>query len=260
MSFKPLVAVPVYNEQDAVLDVLCTVQRHVSDIVVVDDGSTDGTPGVLRKLSGVHVITHPENRGYGATLLTTFNYASRSGYDWLITLDADGQHEVDLIPGFFEAIHHEDADILSGTRYPGGHNTPEARLSAPAERRRINRCITALLNRDLGLGLTDAFCGFKAYRVSILPLFRITVPGYAMPIQLWVQAARLGLRIREIPVPLRYLDPNRHFGGVLDNPAARLEHYLAVYRAEVRRDAPTAGGSQGESESCACACGRIAEE
>lgn len=256
MPCKPLVAVPVYNEQSNVGAVLDAVRRQVRDILVVDDGSTDDTPALLRALDGAHVITHPENRGYGASLATAFRFAARRGYDWLITLDADGQHEADHIPEFLEAAALGDADIISGTRYADGHDTPQARQTAPPERRRINRSITALLNRELGLSLTDTFCGFKAYRVAVLSRFDITVPGYAMPIQLWVQAARLGLRVREIPVQLRYLDPNRHFGGLLDDPVARLKHYLEVYRAETGRALLSATPIRTPVEPCSCCDGR----
>ena len=78
------------------------------------------------------------------------------------------------------------------------------------------------------MGISDAFCGFKAYRVESLSRLNITVPGYGMPLQLWVQAARLGLRIQEVPVSLIYNDPNRQFGGSLDNPTARLLYYYEV--------------------------------
>ncbi|MCA9051275.1 MAG: glycosyltransferase family 2 protein, partial [Planctomycetaceae bacterium] len=82
---------------------------------------------------------------------------------------------------------------------------------------------------------TDAFCGFKAYRVSSLAGLDITNNGYAMPLQLWIQAADLNWRIREFPVPLIYLDEERSFGGSLDDAAVRLTHYRDVLNAELCR-------------------------
>ena len=79
-----------------------------------------------------------------------------------------------------------------------------------------------------GLNLTDAFCGFKAYRAEALAKLHITETAWGMPLQLWVQAAALGLRIREVGVPRLYLDPNRAFGGVLDNAEERLAYYRRV--------------------------------
>ena len=81
---------------------------------------------------------------------------------------------------------------------------------------------------QVGLQLTDAFCGFKAYRREALARLRITEAGWGMPLQLWVQAAKLGLRIKEVGVPRVYLDPNRAFGGVLNNSDDRLAYYRRV--------------------------------
>jgi dolichol-phosphate mannosyltransferase len=116
-------------------------------------------------------------------------------------------------------------DLVSGSRYlerfPGD-------TDPPAGRRRINQLVTAQLNRQLGLQLTDAFCGFKAYRVASLSDLALTETGYAMPLELWVQAARAGWRIKEYPVPLIYLDEKRSFGGMLDDERTRLDYYHHV--------------------------------
>ena len=89
----------------------------------------------------------------------------------------------------------------------------------------------------MGLNLTDAFCGFKAYRVPALARLQLTEDGYAMPLQFWVQAARLGLKIVEVAVPLIYLDERRSFGGALDRPDTR----LAVYRRVLEEGAGAMG-------------------
>ena len=225
-----VVAIPVFNEELYVDQVLAEAGRFVRTILVIDDGSTDRTPLLLRGRSDVRVITHSQNRGYGKSLADAFAFARREGFRWLITMDCDGQHEPMHLQRFIETAEQDHADIISGTRYPRGRSVS---VGVPADRRRINQRITKLLNRRLGLGITDAFCGFKAYRVSALRHLEITVPGYAMPMQMWVQIAAAELRVREIVVPLIYNDPGRHFGGALDDPAVRLEHYLAVFEEEV---------------------------
>lgn len=227
-----LLAIPVFNEERHVVDVVNRARRYCSDILLIDDGSTDDTPRLLGELRGIRLIRHAENRGYGKSLADAFNFAIRLNYRWLITMDCDNQHEPSAIPRFHAAALKDDADLISGTRYPEGRTVDAA---VPADRRDINRRITAILNRRLGLNLTDAFCGFKAYRVSTLASLKITVPGYAMPMQFWVQAATAGLRIREIPVRLIYNDPTRHFGGLLDDPHVRYAHYLEVLEAELAR-------------------------
>lgn len=243
-----LVAIPVFNEERYLRRVLASVRRYARHILVIDDGSTDATPEILRGEPGIEVISHPENRGYGKSLADAFCFARRRGFDWLITMDCDEQHEADQIPLFLSAAADDDADIFSGTRYPAG---TAGNSNAPADRRRINHRITEFLNQRLGLQITDAFCGFKAYRVSALAEIRITVPGYAMPMQFWVQAARAGLRVREIPVRLIYNDPTRHFGGILDDPEVRLAHYLDVFRSELSADCGVGfrGGRSGTSGS-----------
>ncbi len=228
-----LLAIPVYNEERHVVGVIDESRQFVDDILVVDDGSTDRTPELLRGYDSIHVITHAENRGYGKSLADAFAFALRHGYEWLITMDCDEQHEPSRIPTFIEATERDEADVISGSRYPNGH---EVDASVPADRRQINRQITAMLNRRLGLSITDAFCGFKAYRAAALQCLDITVPGYAMPMQLWVQIARANLRVHEIPVRLIYNDPSRHFGGLLDDPKIRLQHYLDVFETECATD------------------------
>jgi dolichol-phosphate mannosyltransferase len=218
-----LTAIPVYNEERHLERVLNATRRYTPEILVVNDGSTDGTADILAGHPGVSVVTHEKNRGYGAALVSAFSYALAQDVDVLVTMDCDGQHEPSRIAVLLEAIH--DADLVSGSRYLRDFRQDSA---PPADRRQINRAITSELNEKLGLHLTDAFCGFKAYRREALARLQITETGWGMPLQLWVQAARLGFRIKEVGVPRLYLDPSRAFGGVLDNAAERLAYYRRV--------------------------------
>lgn len=223
MPVRVLTALPVYNESAHVAGVVDEVRRYSPEVLVVDDGSRDGTAEVLDGIEGIHRLTHPVNRGYGAALRSAFDFAIRDNYDILVTIDCDGQHEPRRIPRFVAAC--AGWDIVSGSRYLkqyAGDSQP------PADRRRINELLTAEINARLGLQLTDAFCGFKAYRVEALKRLTISETGYAMPLEVWVQAACGGLRIRELPVPLIYLSEERSFGGALDNADVRLNHYRQV--------------------------------
>lgn len=228
---KYLTALPVYNEAKHLCEVLSEVRKFCSDILVVDDGSTDYTSEVLGRIEGITVVTHEKNQGYGTALRTAFCYAIRNGYECLVTIDCDGQHEPCLIPHLVKRMAEcpERPDIVSGSRYLKKFKDDSA---PPEDRRRINMEITESLNRDFGLNLTDAFCGFKAYRVDSLNRLCITEPGYAMPLQLWVQAAKIGLKIVEHPVPLIYLDEDRSFGGSLDDSESRRAYYFEVLQRE----------------------------
>src|SRR5690348_16797660 len=88
-----LTALPVYNEARHVRKVVDEVRRYSPEILLVDDGSTDGTADVLDSLENIHLVRHAKNRGYGAALKSAFDYAQRHHYDYLVTIDCDGQHE-----------------------------------------------------------------------------------------------------------------------------------------------------------------------
>ena len=229
-----LVAIPVFNEARYVDSVLREVQRYAQDILVVNDGSTDGTAAVLARHRDIRLISHTRNLGYGRSLIDAFDFAAANGFDWVITIDCDHQHEPSCIPQFQKEIEKDDADIISGSRYLRLKNTGTAK--PPLERIVINRKITNLLNQALGIKLTDAFCGFKAYRTQAIVKLKLSEAGYAIPLQLWVRAGRAGLIIREIPVPLIYHNPQRNFAGRLEDPQFRLRYYLDVIERELGRD------------------------
>ena len=232
-----LTALPVYNEATHVDRVLDEVLRHAADVLVVDDGSSDGTAERLAARRDIRVVRHAHNAGYGAALATAFREALAGPWDGLVTIDCDGQHQPRLIPEFVAASAR--ADLVSGSRYlrrfPGDSHPPAAR-------RRINMEITAEINARLGLALTDAFCGFKAYSRRALEALHVTETGYAMPLEVWVQAATAGLRIVELAVPLVYLDLARSFGGALDDATTRLAYYRDVLD---RAEAAVAAGAAG---------------
>ncbi|HVX83883.1 MAG TPA: glycosyltransferase family 2 protein [Phycisphaerae bacterium] len=268
-----LIAVPIFNEEKYVAPVLREIRKYSrasalahnveTRVLVIDDGSTDRTPALLADLAArnhIDLLTHPENRGYGQSLIDAFSFDSARHYDWVITMDCDEQHEPCRIPLFVRECLKDDADIISGSRYLwpeyAGTGAP------PPDRRNINRLITELLNASLhlrfldtptanGSGMTDSFCGFKAHRVSAMNQLALTIPGYAFPMQFWVQADAHRLRIREIPVKLIYKDATRHFGGMLDDPSARLQHYLEVLTTELKAVRETVPAFQSE---CAAVC------
>jgi dolichol-phosphate mannosyltransferase len=219
--------------------VLGKVRQFHDQILFIDDGSTDGTAQILEaavrrkeNIGHVHLLRHATNRGYGQSIIDAFDYAHRHQYDWVITMDCDEQHEPEMIPKFISEIRSDRWDIISGSRYLAklpGDDLP------PGDRRAINATITSLMNGLFKLGITDAFCGFKAHRVASMMPLGLDQTGYAFPLQLWPRAAEASLRITEIPVRLIYNDPNRHFGGALDDAGNRLRHYLDVLHSELHR-------------------------
>ncbi|MCB0353673.1 MAG: hypothetical protein KDD64_09120, partial [Bdellovibrionales bacterium] len=123
----------------------------------------------------------------------------------------------------------EGFDLVSGSRY-----LPESKVigTPPGQRRQINECVTSKLNSMTGWSLTDAFCGFKGYRVDALSKLHLTELGYGFPLQLWIQAFRANFRIVELAVPRVYLNVERTFGEQLDDPTNRLQYYRRVIEDE----------------------------
>lgn len=228
---RNLVVIPVYNEQASIPAVLSQVKSVTDDpILVVDDGSTDKSVVEVSEVPGVDILRHERNLGYGKSLIDAFNHALAERYDVVVTLDCDEQHEPALIPRFLELA--VASDIVSGTRY-----SPRSavRGQAPPGRQEVNREITRIVNDLTGYALTDTFCGFKAYRAGGLAKLRVSEPGYGMPLQLWIQAARAGLSVVELPVPRIYNDSDRSFGRDLDFVDRRLEYYRQVIDEEASK-------------------------
>jgi len=229
---RTLIVMPLFNERPTVARVLGEVRRAAprADMLVVDDGSTDGSSEILKRHTGISVISHDNNQGYGQSLIDGFSYASENNYEAVVTIDCDEQHEPRQIPSFLDALR--DADIVSGSRYldPSSGGDP-----APPDRRRLNEEITAKVRAITGYPITDAFCGFKAYRGDALRLMRLTEPSYGMPLQVWVQAAHYRLRIKELPTARIYKNPERRFWGGLDDAEVRRRYYEGVLEREVRQ-------------------------
>ena len=162
------------------------------------------------------MLRHPVNSGYGSSLIDAFAWADTRGYDWVITMDCDRQHEPQRIPNFIEAIKTDQWDIISGSRYLSVDETDDL---PPADRRSINSTLTCIINDMFGTSLTDSFCGFKAHRVKPTVGLSLSEKGYAFPMQFWPRAIAAGLRITELPVRLIYNDPTASSAAVSMTPA-----------------------------------------
>lgn len=227
-----VIVLPVYNEAPTVIDVLDAVRAVFGGpVVVVDDGSTDGTSALVSVRRDIELVTHAQNVGYGASLIDGFAVALQMGAGAVVTMDCDGQHEPAHIPEFMAAL--EECAICSGSRY-----LPDSQAvgDAPQERQDVNRTVTEAINRVTGWSLTDAFCGFKSYRAEALARLRLTEPGYAMPLELWARAYLGGLCVIEHPVERIYFEGDRSFGQDLDDPERRLAYYMHVWERALARE------------------------
>jgi glycosyltransferase involved in cell wall biosynthesis len=196
------VVIAAYNEASVIARVVGDVARRGYAVVVVDDGSVDGTAD--RATAVAAVVRHPVNLGQGAALQTGIDFALARGAERIVTFDADGQHRMEDLPALVGAL--DDADIALGSRFLGGVE------GATRGRRAMLRVATAVSNRLAGLPLTDAHCGLRAFRASIAPKLRITQDRMAHASELLDKIAASGARWVEVPVTIRYTDHSRAKG------------------------------------------------
>ncbi|MDH5542862.1 MAG: glycosyltransferase family 2 protein [Nitrospinota bacterium] len=228
---KRIVIIPVFNEEPYISNVIRTIKRYYDgDILIINDGSTDGTSEIIANLKGVRVLSHKTNMGYGKSLIDGFSYAAENGYSCVVTIDCDEQHEPHHIPTIFRDMG--DLDVFSASRYL---KVMENNDEPPPDRYRINRVITENVNRITGYKLTDGFCGMKGYKVKSLVKMDLREHGYAFPIEFWIQAFHLGFKVGEFPIARIYKNLNRSFGAQMDDPDRRLDFYMKVLEREMNR-------------------------
>ncbi|MFI2754628.1 glycosyltransferase family 2 protein [Cellulomonas sp. P22] len=233
---RVLVVIPAWNEQDALPGVLAEVDETVADadILVVNDGSTDRTSAVARRC-GVPVLDLPINLGVGGAMRAGFKYAQRHGYDVVVQLDADGQHDPRDVPRLVDLLMQEDADLVIGARFAG-----LGTYSARGPRRWAMRGLSFVLSRVTGTRLTDSTSGFKAAGPRAIALFAPTYPAEYLgdTIESLVLAARAKLRVRQMPVEMR-----ARAGGIPSHNPVRASLFLlrAVLALLIALSRPAAG-------------------
>ena len=203
---------PAYNEEAAFAKVILAAQPHVSQVVVVDDGSTDFTPRIAERM-GVVVLRHDHNQGKGVALRTGMNYAREHGFDCAISIDTEGQIDPREVPALLEPITKGDADIVIGVR---------SREAMPRERILGNRVLDEATSRQAWFKHEDTQSGFRAYSSRALANLDFTEKGMAVESQTLIDAAKAGLKIVGVPVSTTYEGIRRkrsmlaHGSGVLD--------------------------------------------
>ena len=204
MSERALIIVPTYNERDNIERLIATVlaQDPSLDVLVVDDGSPDGTVEVADRIAAanprVHATHRPRKMGLGTAYLTGFRWALDRDYAYVFEMDADFSHDPAHLPQFLTAIR--DNDLVLGSRYRQGRVTV---VNWPMTRLLLSYCANIYARLVTGLRLGDATGGFKCFRRSVLeaiPLDQVKSNGYAFQIEMSFRAFRKGFRISEIPI------------------------------------------------------------
>jgi polyprenyl-phospho-N-acetylgalactosaminyl synthase len=186
-----------YNEATTIGRVVAEFGRAGHRIVVVDDGSSDGTRHIAAA-AGADVVAHPVNLGQGAALQTGIDYALSQGADILVTFDADGQHRVADIPVLVEALRRERADFALGSRFLG------QTYDLPTLRRWVLYAATIFTRLTTGLRLTDSHNGLRALTRKGAAAIRLRQNRMAHASEILVEIAQSGLRYVEVPVTIEY--------------------------------------------------------
>ncbi len=211
-SLPICVVIPAYNEAPAIGKVLAELCAYPYRVVLVDDGSTDGTLDVARPFP-VAILRHAINLGQGAALHTGIQYALQlQGVQTIVTFDADGQHDPANIARLVEALE-QGYDVALGSRFIQGGEA----ISIPWLKRALLSLAVWVTRRTTGLPLTDTHNGLRAFRRSAAARIRIQHNGMAHASEILSQVALLGLRYCEVPVSVRYTEYSLHKGQSLLN-------------------------------------------
>ncbi len=203
MSDRALVVVPTYNEKENLPQIVPAIlaQDPRLDVLVVDDGSPDGTGALADALAAadarVHVLHRERKEGLGRAYLAGFAWALAREYRYIFEMDADFSHDPKYLGAFLTAI--EDADLVLGSRYRTGVNV----INWPMSRLLLSWFANKYVRWITGLQLTDATGGFKCFRREVLeaiPLDRVRSNGYAFQIEMSFRAWKKGFRLTEVPI------------------------------------------------------------
>jgi glycosyltransferase involved in cell wall biosynthesis len=211
-----MAAIPAFNEAASIVSVVKRTFAHVDMVVVIDDGSSDGTADLARS-AGAAVIRHAENRGKAGGIMTAINAAVRHDVEYLVLLDGDGQHDPDDIPRLLEPLHRGQGDIVIGSRFL------DIRNPIPFYRTIGQRVLNVATHAGSGLRCSDSQCGFRALNRSAYTALRLRetfLHGLAVESEMQFQAAESGLRLSEVPIFVSYDEkarrsPIKHGFGVL---------------------------------------------
>ena len=194
---------PTYDEAENLGPIAARLRAAVpaAHLLVVDDGSPDGTGAIADRLAAsddhVHVLHRSAKAGLGAAYIAGFDWAREHGYDVVVEMDADGSHSPEQLPRLLAALEH--ADVVLGSRWvPGGEV-----VNWPRSREVLSRGGNAYTRVMLGLPLRDATGGYRAYRRTVLdalPLHQVASQGYCFQVDLAWQAWRAGYAVVEVPI------------------------------------------------------------
>ena len=219
------VIIPAYREQGRIEEVVKSVKEYIDCVVVIDDGSDDNTADEAAA-AGAAVLKHEENKGKGAALENGFEWAQDNGYEFLITMDADGQHAPEDLPtfiaGYREGVYH----VLVGNRM--GH-----RDDMPLVRRMTNRFMSWLISRVMHQYVADTQCGYRLYRCDVLKDVVCESARFDAESEILLMLAMRNVKMGSVPIKVIYGDEVSKINPVKDT--VRFFRMLRKFRREQQK-------------------------
>ena len=225
-----VIGIPAFNEEKNIASIIMKLKKVTDHIIVCNDGSTDMTEEISKKLDVV-VINHSRNMGYGSAIRSIFLKAKELQADTLVTFDADGQHRVEDIQSVTQPIIDNKADIVIGSRFL------ENKSDIPEYRKFGIKVITKITNSSLKEKLTDSQSGFRAYSKNVLKDVTPSESGMGVSTEILIKASNAGHKIAEVPITIMYgpdtstHNPVSHGTSVLFSTIkfTSIEHPLKFY-------------------------------
>ena len=223
---KIVAGMPAFNESKYVGTLVLDTRQYVNEVIVVDDGSADDTSKIAR-LAGAQVVTHANNKGYGAAIQSIFAEAKKSGADILVLLDADAQHHPKDIPSIVQPILN-GYDMVIGSR-------KKQAAKIPFFRRIGQKVILNSVNILNKTDLTDSESGFRAFSRKALDSLELKERGMAVSAETVAEALRLKLKITEVPISITYskdsstLNPVKHGVSVIMRVAVMIAEQRPLF-------------------------------
>ncbi len=195
-ALKVLIVIPTYNNETTIKQVVTDVRKYSSNVLIVNDGSTDSTSSIIADL-GVENISYSPNRGKGYAIRQSFKWAKERGYDYVLTIDSDGQHYASDIPKFIEAIECNPDSLIIGARNLIADNMPSKNTFA-------NKFSNFWFHVETGTKLEDTQSGFRLYPIRKISKTKYFSSRYEFEVEVIVRAAWSGVKVINIPIKVYY--------------------------------------------------------
>jgi glycosyltransferase involved in cell wall biosynthesis len=196
LSMRCAAVIPCLNEAATISEVVLAVRRHISAVLVIDDGSQDNT-GVLAKKAGAEVLRHDTPRGKGIALQTGWQRARERGFNWALAMDGDGQHSAEDIPAFLDAAERTGAELVVGNRMDNPNGMPWLR-------RNVNRWMSKRISKLAGLRLPDSQCGFRLMNLKTWSKLPVTAARFEIESDVLLEFAAHKRSIQFVPIRVIY--------------------------------------------------------